>query len=78
MISCKEVSPLVSTGGLAEAPFARRAGVWMHLAMCRHCRAFRRQIQAIARAARALGRDFETEPGSRFESKIVETLRATP
>lgn len=78
MIRCKEVSLLVSTGGLADAPVGRRVAVYMHLAMCRHCRAFRRIVQTIARAAVSIGRNLETEPGSGFESKIIDTLRAMP
>jgi predicted anti-sigma-YlaC factor YlaD len=74
-LTCHDVSTLVSTGGLPDAPLARQLGVRMHLAMCRHCRAFRRQIEAIARAARAAGLAFERELPQDFESKIVQRLR---
>ena len=76
MISCHDVSMLVSTGGLSDAPLVRRLGVRMHLAMCRHCRAFRRQIEAIARAARAAGVMFERECPQDFETRIVQHLRS--
>jgi hypothetical protein len=46
----------------------------MHLAMCRHCRAFRRQIETIARDALSVSRAFEAEPRSDFESRIVQAL----
>ena len=74
MMTCKEVSTLVSTGGLSEAPLVRRLGVLLHLAMCRRCRAFRRQVQAIAHAARTLNRAFEGEPPRTFETKVMERL----
>ena len=74
MMTCHDVSTLVSTGGLPDAPLVRKLGVRMHLAMCRHCRAFRRQIEAIARAARAAGLAFEHELPQDFESKIVQRL----
>ena len=75
MITCHDVSTLVSTGGLPEAPLVRRLGVRVHLAMCRHCRAFRRQVEAVARAARAAGLAFERELPQDFESKIARRLR---
>ena len=74
MMTCHDVSTLVSTGGLSDAPVVRKLGVRMHLAMCRHCRAFRRQIEAIARAARAAGFAFEREAPNDFESRIVQCL----
>ncbi len=75
MMTCQEVSTLVSTGGLPEAPLMRRLGVRMHLAMCRHCRAFRRQVATIARAARAASLAFERELPEDFESRIARRLR---
>jgi predicted anti-sigma-YlaC factor YlaD len=75
MMTCHDVSTLVSTGELPEAPLVRRLGVRMHLAMCRHCRAFRRQVATIARAARAARLAFERELPEDFESKIVQRLR---
>jgi predicted anti-sigma-YlaC factor YlaD len=74
MMTCKDVSTLVSTGSLPDAPLVRRLGVHLHLAMCRHCRAFRRQVKAIARAARTLNRAFEAEPPSTFETKVFQRL----
>lgn len=74
VMTCKDVSILVSTGRLADAPMASRLGARMHLAMCRHCRAFRRQIEAIARAARAAGFGFEREPAADFEARVLSHL----
>jgi hypothetical protein len=75
MMTCHDVSTLVSTGGLPDT-FMRRLEIRMHLAMCRHCRMFRRQIETIARAARAAGLAFERELPRDFESTIVHRLRA--
>ncbi len=74
MMTCHDVSTLVSTGGLSDAPLVRKLQVRLHLAMCRHCRAFRRQIEAIARASRAAALAFEHELPQDFESKIVQRL----
>ncbi len=74
MMTCREVSTLVSTGGLSSAPLTVRLGVRLHLGMCRHCRAFSRQVNAIARAARSLTRAFENEPPPTFETRVVQRL----
>jgi predicted anti-sigma-YlaC factor YlaD len=75
MMTCKEVSTLVSTGGFADASWFRRVGAWLHLSMCRHCRAFRRQVEALTRVARAASQIVESEPAPDFESRIAVRLR---
>lgn len=77
MMTCHDVSTLVSTGGLHETLLVRRLGVRMHLAMCRHCRAFRRQVETIGRAARAAALAFERELPEDFESKLVQRVRVS-
>jgi len=74
MMTCKDVSTLVSMGDIERAPMARRMAVWLHLAMCRHCRAFRRQMALIGRAAHLASEAFGHEPSTRFEGKILEHL----
>ena len=74
MMTCQEVSTLVSSGGRQASFLARRLGVGLHLAMCRHCRAFRRQVTAIGEAARALSAAYWTEPRAAFEADLVQRL----
>lgn len=74
MMTCREVSTLLSTGQLDDAPLSRRLAVRLHLGMCRHCTAFRRQLERLARAARAASRDFEREPPPDFESRVGKRL----
>jgi predicted anti-sigma-YlaC factor YlaD len=74
MMTCKEVSTLASMGDVESAPMARRMAVWLHLAMCRHCRAFRGQMALIGRAARLVSEAFGREPSPSFEAKILEHL----
>jgi hypothetical protein len=76
MMTCKEVSTLVSMGDVESAPMMRRMGVWLHVAMCRHCRAFRRQLVQIGRAARLVSEAFEREPSANFEGKILDHVRS--
>lgn len=76
MMTCREVSSLVSKGDIESASIARRMAVWLHLAMCRHCRAFRRQMALIGRASRLVGEAFAGEPSPGFEGKILGHLRS--
>ena len=52
MLRCKDVTELIGTDGVAAAPFRTRMGVRMHLAWCRHCRAYARSLRQIAEVAR--------------------------
>jgi predicted anti-sigma-YlaC factor YlaD len=76
MMTCKEVSTFVSMGDVESASMMRRMEVWLHLAMCRHCRAFRQQLVRMGRAARLVSEAFEREPSPGFEGKILERVRS--
>jgi anti-sigma factor ChrR (cupin superfamily) len=54
MPSCREVSRAVASGELERAGFWKRLGLRLHLAMCRHCRRYSRQLRAIGQTAREL------------------------
>jgi predicted anti-sigma-YlaC factor YlaD len=75
MMTCKEVSTLISTGGLDDARWSMRVAVRLHLSMCRHCRAFKRQLEALATAARTLSASLEAELPKDFEATLSESLR---
>ena len=42
MLSCREITKLVSESLDHPLPLRKRVSVWMHLSMCRLCSAFRR------------------------------------
>ena len=75
MIRCKEVATLLSTDQLASQPMWRRAGVRVHLMMCRHCRRFARQLARLQQAAADLGATFDAEVGADFAQRVQEKLR---
>ena len=52
MLSCKEVSHLVSESLDRKLPFWQRMQVRMHLLMCRFCSRFRNQTLFLRDAAR--------------------------
>lgn len=74
MMTCKEVSTLMSTGGLDDARWSVRLAVRLHLSMCRHCRAFKRQLEALAGTARALSASRTAELPNDFEEVLSESL----
>jgi len=75
MMTCKEVSTLISTGQSGDAPLSRRIAVRLHVAKCRYCRAFLRQIEAVDQSARSAAIALEAEPSVEFESKVTGRLR---
>ena len=54
MLSCREVSTILATDALEQAPWTRRMSVRLHLLMCRHCRRYKAQLSAMGEAARDL------------------------
>lgn len=48
MMRCKEYVFLLSSGQLAEAPLGTRLAGASHRLMCRHCRAFTANDQALS------------------------------
>ena len=61
MINCRDVATLLETEQLAGEPLWRRLQVRLHLSMCRHCRALKRQIAQLGSAARRFRTRIEAE-----------------
>jgi hypothetical protein len=55
MLSCKDVSHLVSQGLDRRLGWWERARVRLHLAICDGCTNFKRQMDFLRRAVRELG-----------------------
>jgi hypothetical protein len=75
MISCKDVATSVDSGQLETAPWWTFFSVYIHLAMCRPCRAFRRYSMKMNEEVTHLGGSFATEPGPDFDERLRGTLR---
>ncbi len=76
MLTCQEVSRAIASDEFATAGWRRRLSIKFHLLMCRHCRRYSRQIEAIGSAARwILGKD-RLDPGSRerLRSSILDQI----
>ena len=80
MMSCREVTGLVASDELAEARWARRLVVRLHLFMCRHCRRYVGQLHAIgAYAQKHLGPQAEdSETLQRLERDILKRVKRPP
>ena len=55
MLSCKEVTRLVSQGLDRRLGFAERVRLRLHLAVCDGCSHFTKQMRFIRKAVRELG-----------------------
>ncbi len=54
MLNCREVVRQFSGGDFERTGWSRKFSLWLHLALCRHCRRYLRQIRAIGRTAHEL------------------------
>ena len=52
MLSCKEITRLVSESLDRSLPFRQRIAVWWHLRLCQLCNRFRRQLLFLRAAVR--------------------------
>jgi len=57
MLSCKEVTRLVSQDLDRRLPFGRRVALRVHLAICDGCTNFKKQMDFLRRAIARLGQD---------------------
>ncbi len=78
MLSCKEVSHLVSESLDRQLPLVQRLRVRLHLLMCRFCSRFRQQTLFLRDAARRYLRaieETETGPGTALSPEARERIK---
>lgn len=73
MLTCKQITELVTDYVEGALPLRDRLRFQLHLGMCRHCRAYLRQMKLTAKALRHLPApelppELEQELLRRFES----------
>lgn len=73
MVRCKEASAIISTSVLPER-WSHRLAVRFHLFICPDCRAFRRQVRAIAALAEDSAASVDAELSAEFETDLVRAL----
>jgi len=75
MRSCRETARRLSAQQFQQVPFWQRMALVAHLAMCRHCRAFAKQISRLQKLARLASARAASEPPDDFEAAILSRLR---
>jgi len=78
MMSCREVTRIVASDELAEAPRARRLAIRFHHLICRYCRRYASQLRALGEAARKMWGPGSRDPDSisRLEHVLLDEIRA--
>ena len=64
MLTCKEVSRLLSAAQDRNLGFREQIALRLHLSLCSGCRNFSRQLHTLRKAARQLGNSEEEANGS--------------
>lgn len=72
MLSCKDVTQLLSRSMDASLPIGKRIGVRFHLLICRFCERYQRQLLLIREAARRLPGAADHPQGSAGENLSAE------
>ena len=80
MLSCKDVTKLLSESMDASLPIGKRIGVRLHLLICKFCARYERQLLLIRETVRRLAAT-EGIPGETLSGEARERIRkslATP
>lgn len=75
MLTCQELTELVTEYLDGRMPFARRMQFQLHLGMCRHCRAYLEQMKATVRTLGKL--PAESMPDD-VKAELLRRLAAMP
>ena len=72
MYRCSEVVRLISSDEYSTAGLWQRVGIRLHLAVCKHCAAYLRQIRALAGVLRT---SRHSVPAAEIESAKLRILQ---
>lgn len=78
MPNCREVARSIAADDLATAGWRKRWSIRLHLMMCRHCRRYSSQIEAIGAATRRIFGNQAPEPDSRERLRLRILDRVSP
>ena len=76
VLTCKEVSRMIASDELKTNSWLGCLEARFHLMMCRHCRRYSRQIQALGSAVRRTlgGNDLDQDSRGRLRESILRRL----
>ena len=75
MFSCRDATNLMTDEGEGALSGGGRFRYRVHMTICAHCRAFRRQLRATIALMKSIPRD-DDAPGRDLEDRVVEAFRA--
>ncbi len=61
MMSCKQVSRLLSASMERKLSLWERIGLWFHLSMCKLCKGFSKDLEQLREAARRHAENIEND-----------------
>ena len=77
MLTCKEVTTLIASGGLDDAPATQRALVRLHMLLCGDCRRYTDELRALGLTARdVLRTDIDIDRLTALERRITQLSQA--
>jgi hypothetical protein len=76
MLSCKEVSLLLSKSCGQELPWRTRLAIRLHLLYCRGCVRLERQLQFLRTAASRLAQPDSLPDGAKLSASARDRIRA--
>ena len=78
MISCRDVTKLITSDQVLYESWLKRLEVKVHLLMCRHCSRVVRQVESLRKSARELWEvSDQPDPGNggdELESRVLHKL----
>ncbi len=78
MISCRDVTKLITSDQVLYENWLKRLEVKVHLLMCRHCSRVVRQVESLRKSARELWEvSDQPDPGNggdELESRVLHKL----
>lgn len=77
MYRCSEVVRLISSDEYLIAGVLKKLQIRLHLAMCKHCSKYARQLRAIAAAIRKGGDDISLSELESAKRRILQQLPRT-
>ena len=74
MLSCRDVTQLISESMDTSLPIGKRIGVRVHLLMCKFCSRYERQLLLIRNTVRRIVAT-EEKPGETLSEEAKERIR---
>ncbi len=74
MYTCSQVAKWIASDEYSTAGLLKRLGIRLHLAMCRNCSTYQRQLKALGSTLRAIYRELPLSVEGPATNRIVDKL----